>query len=79
MALGAKLNLKERPVLSQPPGIDGLLTVGAEHGDILLQVELAGRPFCALVLTTENALSISMWLTAHVVDDRKRRQAGEPC
>jgi hypothetical protein len=66
-------------VFGQPPSIDGLLTVGAEHGDILLHVELAGRPFCALVLTTENALSVSMWLTAHVVDERKRTQAGEPC
>jgi Transposase DDE domain group 1 len=37
--------------------------------------EIDGKPFCAMVLTMDNALALSMWLVAHVVDERRRRQA----
>jgi hypothetical protein len=36
-----------------------MLTVGAEHGDILIHADLAGRPCCALVLTLDNALTLA--------------------
>ena len=60
-------------VFAEPPGLDGVLTVGAEHGDIVIHVDLAGRPFCACVLTMDNALTLSMWLCAHIVDERRRQ------
>jgi hypothetical protein len=53
------------------------LTVNAEHGDVVIHTELDGHPFCALVLTTDNALTLALWLTAHVVDERRRRQVSE--
>ena len=59
-------------MFGEPPGIDGMLYVGAEHGDVVIHAELAGRPFCALVLTLDDALTLSMWLCAHVVDARRR-------
>jgi hypothetical protein len=31
-------------VFGAPPGIDGTLYVGAEHGDVVIHAELAGRP-----------------------------------
>jgi hypothetical protein len=60
-------------VFAEPPGLEGVLLVGAEHGDVVVRVDLAGRPFCALVLTADDALTLSMWLCAHIVDERRRR------
>jgi hypothetical protein len=55
-------------VLGVPPGLDGVLTVRAEHGDILFTPTW----FCALVL--DNALTWPLWLVAHVTDERHRVQ-----
>jgi hypothetical protein len=52
-------------VFAEPPGLEGILLVGAEHGDIVIHADLAGRPFCAFVLTADDALTLSMWLCAH--------------
>jgi hypothetical protein len=60
-------------IFGEPPGIDGTLTVGTEHGDVLIHAALTGHPFCALVLTLDDALTLSMWLCAHVIDERRRR------
>jgi hypothetical protein len=54
------------------PCVGGSLTVGAEHGDVAVHVERAGRPFCAAILTKDDALALSLWLCAHVVDERRR-------
>ena len=59
-------------IFDGPPGVDGMLIVGAEHGDIVIHMEFDGKPFCAMVLTMDNALTLSMWLCAHVVDERRR-------
>ena len=61
-------------VFAESPGIGGILIVDAEHGDIVIHVELTGQPFCACVLTMDNALTLSMWLCAHIVDERRRRR-----
>ena len=59
-------------VPTRHPGIDGVMFVGAEHGDVIIHAELAGRPFCALVLTLDHALALSLGLCARVVDERRR-------
>ena len=66
-------------VFAEPPGAEGTLIVGAEHGDIMVHAKFAGHPGYTLVLTLDNAITLSMWLCAHVVDERRRRQASEPC
>jgi hypothetical protein len=52
---------------------------GAEHGDVVLHVEIDSKRFCAMVLTMDDALALSMWLCAHVVDERRRRRESEAC
>jgi hypothetical protein len=64
---------------AEPPGADGTLIVGAEQGDIMVHAEFAGHAGCTLVLTLDNALTLAMWLVAHVVDERQRRQRIQPC
>jgi hypothetical protein len=66
-------------VFAEAPGADGTLIVGAEQGDITVHAEFAGHPGCTLVLTLDDALELAMWMIAHVVDQRRRRQAREPC
>jgi hypothetical protein len=61
---------------AEPPGKNGTLVVSAEQGDIEVHVAMEDKPSCTLVLTMDNALTLSMWLVAHVVDERRRRQQG---
>jgi hypothetical protein len=61
-------------VFGEPPGIDGTLTVSSEHGDVVIHAELIGRPFCALVLALDDALTLNLWIAAHVIDERRRRR-----
>jgi hypothetical protein len=66
-------------VFDEPAGAEGTtLIVGTEHGDIIVHAEFVDHPDCTFVLTMDNALALSMWLVAHVVDERRRRQASEP-
>jgi hypothetical protein len=71
-----------RMVFSEAPGIPGTLTVGAEHHDIVIRVDLA-ESSCTLELTPDDALTLGMWLSAHIVDERRRwsapRGSGAPC
>ena len=62
-------------IFDGPPGVDGMLFVGAEHGDITMHVEINGKLFCTCVLTADNALTLSLWLCAHVIDERRRQGA----
>jgi hypothetical protein len=59
-------------VFDGPPGVEGLILVGTEHGDINIHTEIDGHEFCVFVLTMNNALTLSMWLCAHIVDERHR-------
>ena len=61
-------------VFGELPGIPGTLTVGAEHGDIEVRVDLAEQQ-CTLVLTLDDALTLGMWLSAHIVDERRHSSA----
>jgi hypothetical protein len=61
-------------VIGEPSGIPGTLTVGAEHGDIKVDVDVAEHS-CTLVLTIDDALTLGMWLSAHIVDERRRWSA----
>jgi hypothetical protein len=63
-------------VFAEPPGIDGKLVVSAEHGDIEVNVTMEDKLSCTLVLTMDDALTLCMWLVAHVVDERRRSQQG---
>ena len=62
----------DRRCVRRPTGVDGVLFVGAEHGDVVIHVDVASRPFCALVLTTDDALTLCLGLCARVVDERRR-------
>ena len=66
--------IPSRVVFDDPPGVEGTLTVGAEEGDITVHTEIDGKPFSTMVLTMDDALTLSMWLCAHIVDERRRRQ-----
>ena len=58
-------------VFGEPSRIPGTLTVGAEHGNIVVDVDVAEHS-CTLVLTIDDALTLGMWLSAHIVDERRR-------
>jgi hypothetical protein len=59
-------------VFAEPPGLAAVLTVTSEVGDVMINVTLLDRPFLAIVLTRDAALSASLWLTAHVIDLRRQ-------
>jgi hypothetical protein len=61
-------------VFGEPPGIPGTLTVGSEHGHIKVCVDLAEQQ-CTFVLTLDDALTLGMWLSAHIVDERRHSNA----
>jgi hypothetical protein len=63
-------------VFGEPSGIPGTLTVGAERGDIVVDVDVAEHS-CTLVLTIDDALTLGMWLSAHIVDERRRWSAAD--
>jgi hypothetical protein len=54
-------------VFGKPSRIPGTLTVGAERGDIVVDVDVAEHS-CTLVLTINDALTLGMWLSAHIVE-----------
>jgi hypothetical protein len=61
-------------VFGEPPGIPGTLTVGSEHGHIKVCVDLAEQQ-CTFVLTLDDAHTLGMWLSAHIVDERRHSNA----
>jgi hypothetical protein len=61
-------------VYDEPSRVPGTLTVGAERGDIVVDVDVAEHS-CTLVLTIDDALTLGMWLSAHIVDERRRWSA----
>jgi hypothetical protein len=67
-------NIPATIVFGAPPGIPAALDVAAEHGDILVHLELAGHAFCAVVLTLDAALDLQLAIAACVIDERQRRR-----
>ena len=74
---GAPDRIPVTAIFDGPPFVDGTLIVGAEHGDIVIHVEFEGKLFCAMVVTMDSALTLSLWLCAHVVDERRRTSRGK--
>jgi hypothetical protein len=64
-------------VFASPPGVPAELGVLSEHGDVNVLVTLAGCAFCAVVLTLDDALDLSLQLCAAIMDAR-RQQGGAP-